>query len=78
MSLSQVFKTGAYGLGYYTDKPMHLRPKVIAEEAEAEAPTKLAPEPAPKAAIPSPAAGGTEGKPMPKLPFNNTLLYDLD
>ena len=57
---------------------MHLRPKVIAEEAEAEAPTKLAPEPAPKAAIPSPAAGGTEGKPMPKLPFNNTLLYDLD
>ena len=37
MSLSQVFKTGAYGLGYYTDKPMHLRPKVIAEEAEAEA-----------------------------------------
>ena len=47
-------------------------------EAEAEAPTKLAPEPAPKAAIPPPAAGGTEGKPMPKLPFNNTLLYDLD
>ena len=48
------------------------------DEAEAEAPTKLAPEPAPKAAIPPPAAGGTEGKPMPKLPFNNTLLYDLD
>ncbi len=68
-----VFKMGSLGLGYYTDKPMHLQ--AVANEDE-PAPTKLNPDPAPKAAPPPPAAQANGS--MPKLPFNNTLVYDLD
>ena len=73
-----VFKMGSLGLGYYTDKPLHLQQQPAATDAEAEeAPTKLNPDPAPH--VPPPVDNRPpEDKPMPKLPFNNTLLYDLD
>jgi hypothetical protein len=71
-----VFKMGSLGLGYYTDKPLHLQPNAKTEEEEV-APTKLNPDPAPH--VPAPVnKQPAEDKPMPKLPFNNTLLYDLD
>jgi hypothetical protein len=73
-----VFKMGAHGLGYYTDKPLHLRDQVQAD-ADEQVKTKLAPDPAPRAAPPPPAAEeGGSSKPLPKLPFSNSLLYDLD
>jgi dynein assembly factor 2 len=72
-----VFKMGSLGLGYYTDKPLHLQPNAKTETEEEVAPTKLNPDPAPH--VPAPVnKQPAEDKPMPKLPFNNTLLYDLD
>jgi dynein assembly factor 2 len=71
-----VFKMGSLGLGYYTDKPLHLQEVAAVANEDEPAPTKLNPDPAPKAAPPPPAAQSNGS--MPKLPFNNTLVYDLD
>ena len=75
-----VFKKGSHGLGYYTDKPLHTQPRREGDDEEGEEAegvgTKLASDPAPSVA--PPAMKFDADKPVPKLPFNNTLLYDLD
>ena len=76
-----VFKMGSLGLGYYTDKPLHLQEIATAareKEDKEPAPTKLNPDPAPRSAPPPAADTPAHTKELPKLPFNNTLVYDLD
>jgi hypothetical protein len=69
--------------GYYTDKPLHTQMRHAGKEDEDEEDaerrgTKLAPEPAPKTAAPATVGEQWGDRPMPKLPFSNTLIYDLD
>jgi hypothetical protein len=69
--------------GYYTDKPLHTQMRHAGKEDEDEEDaerrgTKLAPEPAPKTAAPAAVGEQWGDRPMPKLPFSNTLIYDLD
>jgi hypothetical protein len=68
--------------GYYTDKPLHTQIRHAGKEEEEEEAerggTKLAPEPAPKTAAPAAVGEQWGDRPMPKLPFSNTLIYDLD
>ena len=69
-------------MGYYTDKPLHTQIRhndKEEEDQEAERRgTKIAPESVPKTAAPATVGDQWGDRQMPKLPFSNTLIYDLD